>query len=116
MAVPHSPVNDIPPGRNSQKRSFDENINRDQSPVDGRIIRVSHSNDHPCRGRRRRDRTHPTAFVKDSAITTKIEAKVAAEHFSSLAHIHVDTDANGIVWLSGSAGSQAEIDKAVAIA
>jgi len=62
------------------------------------------------------DRAHPSAFVKDSAITTKIKAKLAAEHFSSLAHIHVDTDANGIVWLSGSANSQTEIDKAVSIA
>jgi hyperosmotically inducible periplasmic protein len=62
------------------------------------------------------DRTHPSAFVKDSAITTKIKAKLAAEHLASLAHIHVDTDANGIVLLSGNADSQAEIDKAVAIA
>jgi hyperosmotically inducible periplasmic protein len=44
------------------------------------------------------------------------KAKLAAEHLSSLARIHVDTDANGIVWLSGKADSQAEIDKAVAIA
>ncbi len=62
------------------------------------------------------DRSHPTSFVKDSAITTEIKAKLAAEHFSTLAHIQVDTDTNGIVWLSGSAESQPEIDKAVAIA
>ncbi len=62
------------------------------------------------------DRSHPGAFVKDSAITSKIKAKLAAEHLTSVAHIQVDTDANGIVWLSGDAKSQAEIDQAVAIA
>ncbi len=62
------------------------------------------------------DRKAPATFVKDSAITTKVKAKLATEHFGSLAKIHVDTDANGVVWLTGTAGSQAEIDKAVAIA
>ena len=36
-----------------------------------------------------KDRTHATAFVKDSAITTKVKAKLAAEHMSSLGTIHV---------------------------
>ena len=62
------------------------------------------------------DRTHPKAFVKDSAITTKVKARLAAEHLSSLAKIHVDTDANGTVWLTGTARSQEEIDRAVSIA
>src|ERR1700739_2308414 len=62
------------------------------------------------------DRAHPVAFVKDSAITTKIKSKLAAEHITSLGRIHVDTDKNGVVWLSGSARSQAAIDKAVEIA
>jgi len=62
------------------------------------------------------DRSHPKAFVKDSAITTKIKSKMAAEHLTSLARIHVDTDANGVVWLSGTARSEEEIDRAVAIA
>lgn len=62
------------------------------------------------------DRSHPKAFVKDSAITMKVKAKLAAAHLSSVAHIKVDTDANGIVWLSGNARSQEEIDKAVSIA
>ena len=62
------------------------------------------------------DRSHPTTFVKDSAITTKVKTKLAGEHLSSLASIHVDTDANGVVWLSGTAKTQADIDKAVAIA
>ena len=55
-------------------------------------------------------------FVKDSAITTKVKAKLAAEHLGSVSMIHVDTDANGIVWLTGTARSQEQIDKAVAIA
>lgn len=62
------------------------------------------------------DRSHPKAFVKDSAITTKIKTKLAAEHLSTLAHIKVDTDADGVVWLSGTAGTQDEIDRAVSIA
>ena len=62
------------------------------------------------------DRSHPKAFVKDSAITTKIKSKLAAEHLTSLGRIHVDTDADGVVWLSGTARSQHEIDKAISIA
>ena len=62
------------------------------------------------------DRSHPKAFVKDSAITTKVKSKLAAQHLSSVARIHVDTDANGVVWLSGTAKSQEEIDRAVSIA
>ena len=62
------------------------------------------------------DRSNPKAFVKDSVITTKIKSKLAAEHLTSLGNIHVDTDANGVVWLSGTAHSQAAIDKAVSIA
>src|SRR5690349_17438189 len=62
------------------------------------------------------DRSHPKAFVKDSAITTKIKSKLAAEHITSLGRIHVDTDADGIVWLRGSARTQQAADKAVAIA
>jgi hyperosmotically inducible periplasmic protein len=62
------------------------------------------------------DRSHPANFVKDSAITTKIKTKLAAEHITSLGRIHVDTDKDGAVWLSGTARSQAAIDKAVSIA
>jgi hyperosmotically inducible protein len=62
------------------------------------------------------DRSHPKAFVKDSAITTKIKTKLAAEHITSVGRIHVDTDKDGVVWLSGHARSQEAIDKAVSIA
>ena len=62
------------------------------------------------------DRSKPTTYVKDSVITTKIKAKLAAEHPASAKHIKVDTDMNGVVWMSGTANNQGEIDKAVAIA
>jgi hyperosmotically inducible protein len=63
-----------------------------------------------------KDRSHPKIFVKDSVITAKIKAKLAAEKPASLAHIHVDTDANGIVWLSGTARTKEEAEKAHSIA
>lgn len=62
------------------------------------------------------DRSHPMTFVTDSVITTKIKAKLAADHPGSMKHISVDTDKDGVVWLSGTANSQAEIDAAIAAA
>ena len=62
------------------------------------------------------DRSHPKAFVKDSVITTKIKSKLAADHITSIGHIHVDTDADGVVWLSGTARSQDAVEHAVDIA
>ena len=57
-----------------------------------------------------------THHMKDAEITTKIKAKLASEHISSLERIHVDTDGDGKVVLSGTARSQGDIDKAVSIA
>ena len=62
------------------------------------------------------DRSHPEAFVKDSVITSKIKAKLASEHVQSLGRIHVDTDANGVVWLRGTAKTQDAADLAVSMA
>jgi hyperosmotically inducible protein len=62
------------------------------------------------------DRAHALTFVADSVITTKVKAKLADEHMSSLARIGVDTDAKGAVVLSGSARSQKDADMAVSIA
>jgi hyperosmotically inducible protein len=62
------------------------------------------------------DRSHPKDFVKDSVITTKIKAELAGEKVMSLVRISVDTDAKGMVVLSGNAANQAAIDRAVAIA
>ena len=62
------------------------------------------------------DRMHPMTYVKDSAITAKIKAKLAEEKMSSLAHISVDTDNKGAVVLSGNVRSQEEADRAVSVA
>ena len=62
------------------------------------------------------DRDHPKEFVQDSAITTKIKAKLAAEHMGSLGNIHVDTDKDGVVWLSGTAHTNEAVERAVSIA
>jgi hyperosmotically inducible protein len=62
------------------------------------------------------DRSHPKAFVKDSVITTKIKSKLAADHITSLGRIRVDTDTNGVVWLSGSAHSKDAVNHAIDIA
>jgi len=62
------------------------------------------------------DRSHPKQWVKDSAITTQIKTKMAADREVSAMHIKVDTDGHGVVQLSGTAKSEAEADKAVAIA
>lgn len=55
-------------------------------------------------------------IVKDSVITTKIKAKLAAEKMSTLTQLKVETDSKGEVVLSGDVKSQAEVDKAVSIA
>src|SRR5271168_3306573 len=60
--------------------------------------------------------TSTTVFVKDSAITTKIKTKLAADHLTSLGRIHVDTDENGIVWLTGTARSKEAIAQAESLA
>ena len=62
------------------------------------------------------DRTKPVVFVKDSVITTKVKAKLAADKVKTLAQIHVDTDANGVVVLSGIARDKDSADAAVSIA
>lgn len=62
------------------------------------------------------DRSHPSAFVRDSVITTKIKTKLAAEHIRSLGRIHVDTDENGVVWLRGTVKTEKAADRALEIA
>jgi hyperosmotically inducible protein len=54
--------------------------------------------------------------ISDSVITTKIKAEMAKDKQVSALHIKVETDANGMVQLSGNAKSKAEADKAVALA
>ena len=60
--------------------------------------------------------TTTRVFVRDSAITTKVKAKLAQNHLTSLARIHVETDKDGVVWLTGSANTQQAIDEAVTVA
>ena len=55
-------------------------------------------------------------YVKDSVITTKVKAELAAAKLSSLVKIQVDTDNAGAVTLSGTAATQTAKDKAVSIA
>jgi hyperosmotically inducible protein len=55
-------------------------------------------------------------FIKDSTITTKVKAKLAAKHLSTLTRIKVDTDADGVVWLSGRAPTRDASDLAAMIA
>ena len=55
-------------------------------------------------------------FVKDSVITTKVKSKLAAKHLTTLTRIKVDTDENGVVWLSGKAPTQDAVDLAAMIA
>ena len=62
------------------------------------------------------DTSHPKSFVRDSVITTKVKTKLASEHLSSLAKVHVDTDANGIVWLSGTVPTREAAERAVELA
>ena len=58
----------------------------------------------------------PKEVIKDSVITSKIKAKMATDKQVSAMHIKVETDKSGVVQLSGTAKSQAEVDRAVAIA
>lgn len=55
-------------------------------------------------------------WVKDSVVTTKVKTQLAASKVSSLAMIHVDTDADGWVQLTGKVATQADKDRAETIA
>jgi len=55
-------------------------------------------------------------IVKDSVITTKVKSKLAAKHLTTLTRIKVDTDENGVVYLSGRAPNQDAVDMATLIA
>jgi len=61
------------------------------------------------------EKSTATEYVKDSVITTKIKAELAAEKMSSLVKINVDTDKNGVVVLTGSAANRSAVDRAVLI-
>jgi hyperosmotically inducible protein len=62
------------------------------------------------------DSSGPGTYVKDSLITTKVKSKLAAKHLSTLTNIKVDTDQQGVVWLSGTAPTKDAKDMAGMIA
>jgi hyperosmotically inducible protein len=55
-------------------------------------------------------------WVKDSVVTTKVKTQLATSKVSSLAMVHVETDADGWVQLTGKVASQTEKDRAETIA
>lgn len=56
------------------------------------------------------------AWVKDSIVTTQIKTQLAASKVSSLASVHVETDADGFVLLTGKVANAAEKERAGSIA
>ncbi len=63
------------------------------------------------------DHPDPTTIVKDSDTTSKIKARLNADkHLGKFKSIKVDTDNNGVVWLSGTAHLLSEEEKAIEIA
>ena len=47
------------------------------------------------------DMSDSGVYVKDSVLTTKVKTKLIAKHPTTLNNVRVDTDKDGIVWLSG---------------
>jgi hyperosmotically inducible protein len=60
--------------------------------------------------------TTTKSYVTDSVITTKVKAELADAKMSSLLHVGVDTDSQGMVTLSGTAPTQKAADRAATIA
>lgn len=62
------------------------------------------------------ERDSTKAYVSDSAITAKVKARLAGERMSSLTAVTVDTDQDGVVYLSGTVPSQTDAERAITIA
>jgi osmotically-inducible protein OsmY len=58
----------------------------------------------------------PLNFVNDSPITAAVKAKLNAAQLPSLATIKIGIDDKNVVWLSGTADTQAEVNLAESIA
>ncbi len=56
------------------------------------------------------------AYAKDSAIFVAVKSKLKAEHVDGYSRLDVKTDANGDVWLKGTVLTQAQADRAIALA
>jgi hyperosmotically inducible protein len=61
-------------------------------------------------------RPEPAVVIKDSAITSSIKARLAADPVRGFGHIRVDTDDHGVVTLKGHARTQGVADRAISIA
>jgi hyperosmotically inducible protein len=62
------------------------------------------------------DSSDTVITVKDSVLSAKVKTKLLAKHLSTLADVKVDTDHDGVVWLSGTAPTRAARDMAEQIA
>src|SRR5471030_1965458 len=62
------------------------------------------------------DAAYPGMYVKDSAITTKVKTKLLAKEPTTLTNVKVNTDRDGVVWLSGTAPTREASDRAETIA
>jgi hyperosmotically inducible periplasmic protein len=62
------------------------------------------------------DASYTGMYVKDSAITTKVKTKLLAKEPTTLTNVKVNTDHDGVVWLSGTAPSREASDRAETIA
>jgi hyperosmotically inducible periplasmic protein len=62
------------------------------------------------------DASYPGMYVKDSAITTKVKTKLVAKEPTTLTNVKVNTDRDGMVWLSGTVPTKAASDRAEEIA
>ncbi|MEO8307642.1 MAG: BON domain-containing protein [Pseudomonadota bacterium] len=56
------------------------------------------------------------AAVNDSRIFVAVKSKLKAEHVDGFSRLEVMTDDNGQVWLKGKLDTQAQADRAVALA
>ena len=61
------------------------------------------------------DASYPGMYVKDSAITAKVKTKLLAKEPTTLSNVKVNTDRDGIVWLSGTVPSKEASERAEAI-
>ncbi|HVN45008.1 MAG TPA: BON domain-containing protein [Steroidobacteraceae bacterium] len=62
------------------------------------------------------ERSAGPRWVPDSSITVAVTARLAAQRFSEITHLRVQTEHGGVVSLSGNTGSRREAAKAVSIA
>jgi hyperosmotically inducible periplasmic protein len=62
------------------------------------------------------DAAYPGMYVKDSAITTKVKTKLVAKGPTTLTNVEVNTDRDGVVWLSGTVPTRDARERAESIA